>query len=84
MGTGIEAASAHSTELGTVSRRYTLDHVGNVRAVTREDGAVVQQTDYYPFGGVIADRGFGCAVQPHKTAGKELDMMKEPWVVKIY
>ena len=54
---------------------YTLDYVGNVRAVTREDGAVVQQTDYYPFGGVIADRGFGRAVQPHKTAGKELDMM---------
>ena len=54
---------------------YTLDHVGNVRAVTREDGAVVQQTDYYPFGSVIADRGFGRAVQPHKTAGKELDMM---------
>ena len=49
--------------------RYTLDQVGNVRAVTREDGAVVQQTDYYPFRGVIADRGLGPAMQPHKTNG---------------
>ena len=37
--------------------------------------AVKTVPDYYPFGGVIADRGFGRAVQPHKTAGKELDMM---------
>ena len=37
--------------------------------------AIKTEPDYYPFGGVIADRGFGRAVQPHKTAGKELDMM---------
>ncbi len=49
---------------------------GNTRAVTDEYGSVMQRTDCYPFGMVIADRGFGAGMQPYKTAGKETHMMR--------
>lgn len=35
--------------------QYNLtDHLGNVRAVKAENGAILQQTDYYPFGQAIS------------------------------
>ena len=40
---------------------YRTDHQGNVRTVVREDGVVVQETDYYPFG-----LSFLCGQQPSR------------------
>ena len=53
---------------------YRKDHQGNVRTVAREDGAVVQETDYYPFGLPYADSG-NPDRQPYKYNGKEYDRM---------
>ena len=46
--------------------------VPDVRSVVRQDGAVVESTDYYPYGTpfTIAE-----AVQPYKYGTKELDRM---------
>ena len=35
---------------------YVHDYLGNVRAVVREDGAVVEENDYYPYGLLFADK----------------------------
>ena len=57
---------------------YECDHQGNIRAVVRDDGGTlkcVQQTHYYPFGGLIANLGTASGFQRHKYNGKELDRM---------
>jgi len=42
----------------SVAYEYNLtDHLGNVRAVVDANGDVIQQSNYYPFGGVFAKRG---------------------------
>ena len=46
--------------------------VPNVRSVVRQDGAVVESTDYYPYGTPFTTAG---AVQPYKYGTKELDRM---------
>ena len=46
--------------------------VPNVRSVVRQDGAVVESTDYYPYGTPFTTAG---AVQPYKYGAKELDRM---------
>ncbi|NDV79994.1 hypothetical protein D0T57_13625 [Dysgonomonas sp. 511] len=51
---------------------YLTDHLGNNRVVVDEDGNVVQQNDYYPFGMAFADNE-NEEVQPYKYNGKELD-----------
>ena len=55
---------------------YINDHLGNNRIVTDAAAAVVQSTQYYPFGtafaeGTTAEQG----KQPYKYNGKELDQM---------
>ncbi len=55
---------------------YINDHLGNNRIVTDAAAAVVQSTQYYPFGasfaeGTTTEQG----KQPYKYNGKELDMM---------
>ncbi len=55
---------------------YITDHLGNNRIVTDAAAAVVQSTQYYPFGtafaeGTTAEQG----KQPYKYNGKELDQM---------
>ena len=51
---------------------YIKDYQGNVRSVVRQDGAVVESTDYYPYGTPFTTAG---AVQPYKYGAKELDRM---------
>ena len=55
---------------------YITDHLGNNRIVTDAAAAVVQSTQYYPFGtsfaeGTTAEQG----KQPYKYNGKELDQL---------
>ena len=51
---------------------YVKDYQGNIRSVVRQDGAVVESTDYYPYGTPFTTAG---AVQPYKYGSKELDRM---------
>ncbi|MGN0228788.1 MAG: JAB-like toxin 1 domain-containing protein [Muribaculaceae bacterium] len=51
---------------------YVKDYQGNIRSVVRQDGAVVESTDYYPYGTPFTTAG---AVQPYKYGTKELDRM---------
>jgi RHS repeat-associated protein len=56
---------------------YLKDHLGNNRAVTSVNGndyAVIQRTDYYPFGKPYPD-GLNPERQPYKFGGKEYDEM---------
>ncbi len=53
---------------------YINDHLGNNRIVTDAAAAVVQSTQYYPFGASFADAS-GTSTQPYKYNGKELDQM---------
>lgn len=56
---------------------HNTDHLGNIREVVREDGALWQQTDYYPFGTPhdVSFRVTRPSMQPYRYNGKELDMM---------
>jgi len=56
---------------------YNTDHLGNNREVVAEDGTVLQEINYYPFGTPYYDQA-GCKgekVQPYKFGNKEFDMM---------
>jgi RHS repeat-associated protein len=56
---------------------YLKDHLGNNRIATAVNGsnyAVIQKTDYYPFGKPYADGEFP-ERQPYKFGGKEYDEM---------
>ncbi|MCH4897174.1 hypothetical protein E0494_10770 [Marinilabiliaceae bacterium JC040] len=46
------------------------DHLGNVRAVVDDSGELLQQNDYYPFGGVMSS--FGGSDNKYLYNGKEL------------
>ena len=56
---------------------YTADHLGNIREVINEDGAVEQITNYYPFGTPFAAEAGNTNpdLQNHKYNGKEFDTM---------
>ena len=56
---------------------YTADHLGNIREVINEDGAVEQTTNYYPFGTPFAEEAGNTNpdLQTHKYNGKEFDTM---------
>ena len=47
----------------------------DVRSVVRQDGALVESTDYYPYGTPFTTAG---AVQSYKYGTKELDRMHGP------
>ncbi len=49
---------------------HTSHVLGNVRSVVREDGAVVESNEYYPYGGLFTASP---SVQPYKYGAKELD-----------
>ena len=49
---------------------YIKDCQGNVRSVVRQDGAVVESNEYYPYGGLFSATA---SVQPYKCSSKELD-----------
>ena len=51
---------------------YVKDYQGNIRSVVRQDGAVVESTDYYPYGTPFTTTN---SVQPYKYGAKELDRM---------
>ena len=53
---------------------YINDHPGNNRIVTDAAAAVVQSTQYYPFGASFADAS-GTSTQPYKYNDKELDQL---------
>ena len=54
-------------------RFYVRDHLGSVRVVLDDDGKVLQQLYYHPFGGVWGDAGTNIGLQPWKYSGKEYD-----------
>ena len=54
-------------------RFYVRDHLGSVRVVLDDDGNVLQQLYYHPFGGVWGDAGTNAGLQPWKYSGKEYD-----------
>jgi len=56
---------------------YNRDHLGNNREVVDESGAVLQRTDYYPFGTPFSSPSstINAGLQPFKYNNKELDMM---------
>ena len=54
---------------------YNLDHLGNVRVVANESGALEQAIHYYPFGGIFGDADYQESLQAYKYNGKELDRM---------
>lgn len=55
---------------GAVYHYYLKDHLGNNRMVVNQTGAVVQQTDYYPFG--LAFNKAGSSDNKFLYNGKEL------------
>ena len=52
---------------------YEKDHLGSVRMVVNENGAIEQVNHYYPFGGVYGDLSYNSELQRNKYIGKELD-----------
>ena len=48
---------------------YIKDYQGNVRSVVRQDGAVVESNEYYPYGTPFTTAG---AVQPYKYGAQPL------------
>ena len=58
---------------------YLKDHLGNNRVVINSSGAIVQETNYYPFGMPYSDRlvtdSKNPGLQPYKFGGKEYDTM---------
>lgn len=61
---------------GTPHYHFHLkDHLGSSRVVFSETGVVEQETQYYPYGGIMADLSTGQDAQRHKYNGKELDRM---------
>ncbi len=51
---------------------YLRDHLGNVRVVMGQTGAVEQVNHYYAFGGLMRE-STSPGLQPYKYGGKELD-----------
>ena len=49
---------------------YIKDYQGNVGIVVRQDGAVAESNEYYPYGGLFAAT---TSMQPYKYSSKELD-----------
>jgi hypothetical protein len=48
---GLEEGQLVRTSSGSYEVHYYLrDHLGNVRMVLKEDGSVLQETEYYAFG----------------------------------
>ena len=66
----IDIASGQNT---AAYRFYVRDHLGSVRVVLDDDGNVLQQLYYHPFGGVWGDAGTNIGLQPWKYSGKEYD-----------
>ena len=66
----IDIASGQNT---AAYRFYVRDHLGSVRVVLDDDGNVLQQLYYHPFGGVWGDAGTDIGLQPWKYSGKEYD-----------
>lgn len=52
---------------------YIQDHLGNNRVVAKQDGSVVQSSEYYPYGMAFAE-STSTDAQPYKYNGKELDI----------
>ena len=51
---------------------YVLDYQGNIRQVVDAQGNVIEQNDYYPYGGLF---GESASLQSYKYSGKELETM---------
>ena len=52
---------------------FLRDHLGSVRVVFRQDGAVEQVNHYYASGALMWDISTGGTVQPYKFGGKEME-----------
>ena len=70
-----KAERINSTAYGYTLFYYNQDHLGNIREVMNASGNLQQKTNYYPFGGIIADICAEQNIQPYKYNGKELDLM---------
>ena len=61
---------------GTGEAKLYRDHLGNIREVISETGAIEQVTHYYPFGTPFSDGSVTTPdLQPYKYNGKEFDRM---------
>ncbi len=57
---------------GTFTPQFNItDHLGNVRSVVNSSGAILQSTDYYPFGLAFADNNL--TTNRYLFNGKELE-----------
>ena len=56
----------------TAGIRHYCDYQGNVRQVADAQGNVIEQNDYYPYGGLF---GESASLQSYKYSGKELERM---------
>ena len=57
---------------GVMETRYFLtDHLGSVRQVVADDGSVIEQNDYYPFGKRWAAVAAPISDNRHRFSGKE-------------
>ncbi len=56
----------------TAGIRHYCDYQGNVRQVADAQGNVIEQNDYYPYGGLF---GESASRQNYKYSGKELETM---------
>ena len=57
--TGSDARVIFGAESGYIKNdtiySYVKDYQGNIRSVVRQDGAVVESTDYYPYGKILSN-----------------------------
>ncbi|MFH2138614.1 MAG: RHS repeat-associated core domain-containing protein [Candidatus Omnitrophota bacterium] len=67
---GTKVASVEST--GTTLYTHG-DHLGSSNVITDQTGAVIQHTEYDPFGKVVLDERTGSDGTEYKFTGKELD-----------
>ena len=66
---------------GATVRHYHLDHLGSVRQITDDEGAVAEEHDYLPYGMEVSGNSAGLRFTGHErdghlvAAGDELDYM---------
>ena len=67
-----KATAANPTTYSFAFYYYNRDHLGNIRVVMGQTGALEQVNHYYAFGGLMRE-STNPGVQPYKFGGKELD-----------
>ena len=69
--TGFGSGRIVATSSGMATRYFLTDHLGSVRQVVSDDGSVIEQNDYYPFGKRWAAVAAPISDNRHRFSGKE-------------